>query len=150
MGRRSIRAAIWTAVGLQGLGLAIDAIWHGLVNPGFEAETVAEMVRHLSTVHLTIYVGAVAVLISTGWALGDRIRRSARSIESLVAFTGALISAAGEAWHAYTHLQLSTHSGPLAAATSFFGLLVVVLATWLGGRRERRHARAGVERQRAA
>jgi hypothetical protein len=50
------------------------------------------------------------------------------------AFVGALLSAAGEAWHAYSHLQLSTRSGPIAETVAVLGFTVVVLALWLAER----------------
>jgi hypothetical protein len=62
----------------------------------------------------------------------------------------ALISTAGEAWHAYTHLQLSTHSGPIAGMTAIFGLVVVVTAIWLDGRRAQGRAAAHIDERRAA
>jgi hypothetical protein len=137
---------------VQVAGLAFDVVWHGVIDPGFEAVTVAEMARHLLTVHLPIYIGVASVLLSTVWALVADARRSAVGVALPVACAGAVLAIAGEAWHAYTHLQLSTHGGPIAAATSFLGLLVVAGALWL----ERRHGRRrGVgevvgERRRAA
>lgn len=131
--RKTPRTWIWISLVVQIGGLAFDAIWHGLLNPGFEAVTVGQMVAHLSTVHLPIYIGVVAVLLSTGWALVDQLRRGKAGVALPMAFAGALVSTAGEAWHAYTHLQLSTHSGPIAAATAFLGLVVVVTALWFGG-----------------
>lgn len=56
---------IWAALSVQLFGLAFDAVWHGLLNPDFEAVTVAEMVTHLSTVHLPIYIGVLSVLVTT-------------------------------------------------------------------------------------
>jgi hypothetical protein len=56
---------------------------------------------------------------------------------------------AGEAWHAYTHLQLSTHSGPIAGATAFVGFIVVVTALWLTGRHEQRRAADDIDQRRA-
>ena len=50
------------------------------------------------------------------------------------AFVGALLSAAGEGWHAYSHLQLSTRSGPIAETVAVSGFILVVLALWLAGR----------------
>jgi hypothetical protein len=141
---------IWAALSVQLFGLAFDAVWHGLLNPDFEAVTVAEMVTHLSTVHLPIYIGVLSVLVTTAWALVDQMRRSKVGVALPVAFAGALVSTAGEAWHAYTHLQLSTHSGPIAGITSFFGFIVVVTALWLAGRHDRRAAADDVyERRRA-
>ena len=140
---------IWAALTVQLFGLAFDAAWHGLLNPDFKAETVAQMVTHLSTVHLVIYIGVLSVLVSTAWALVHQIRRSKIGGVALpVAFAGALVSAGGEIWHAYTHLQLSTHSGPITGITAVFGLLVVVTALWLAGYHERRGAADDVYEQR--
>jgi len=91
-------------------------------------------------VHLPLYIGVLSVLVTTAWALIDRMRRSRIGGALLVAFAGALVSTAGEIWHAYTHLQLSTHSGPIAGITSFFGFIVVVIALWLEERHDRRAA----------
>ena len=147
--RRTFRIAIWAALAIQLAGLLFDIVWHAL-HPSFEAVTVREMVNHLSTVHLPIYLGALGVLVTTAWALVDQRRRRRRGLALPFAFTGALVSTAGEAWHAYTHLQLSTHGGPLAAATSFCGVLVVVVALFLSGRRERRRAAGDIDHRRAA
>jgi heme/copper-type cytochrome/quinol oxidase subunit 2 len=131
---------IWAALAVQLGGLAYDAVWHGLLNPDFEARTVDEMVDHLVTVHLPIYVGVLSVLVTTAWALVDQIRRSKISVALPVAFAGALVSTAGEIWHAYSHLQLSTHSGPIAGITAVFGFIVVVTALWLVEHQDRRGA----------
>jgi hypothetical protein len=66
--RITLRAWIWVSVCVQLSGLAFDATWHGLLNPGFEAITISQMVRHLASVHLLLHLGAVSVLLSTGWA----------------------------------------------------------------------------------
>lgn len=110
--RSGPRMWIWAALTVQLFGLVFDAVWHGLLNPDFEAATISQMVTHLSTVHLPIYIGVLSVLVSTAWALVDQMRRSKIGVALPVAFAGALVSTAGESWHAYTHLQLSTHSGP--------------------------------------
>src|SRR5262245_57627251 len=112
----SCRRWIWAAVAVQVVGLAVDAVWHGLLHPDFEAVTPDQMAAHLSTVHLPIYIGVVGVLLTTAWALVDRARRPTPGMALPVALAGAVISTAGEAWHAYGHLQLSTHGGPLAEA----------------------------------
>jgi hypothetical protein len=127
-------------------GLVYDAVWHGLLSPGFEATTVEEMAAHLATVHLPIYIGALSVLLATGWALVRSGRRPGASRALPAAFAGALLAVAGEAWHAYSHLQLSTHAGPIAAATSLLGLTIVVTALWLDGRAERRRAPGDIDR----
>jgi hypothetical protein len=135
---------------VQVCGLAFDAVWHGFLNPDFKAVTVDQMVAHLSTVHLPIYIGVVSVLLTTTWALVDQMRRSKSGLALPLAFAGALVSTAGEAWHAYTHLQLSTHSGPVAAATSLFGLMVVITALGLAERHDRRRDADDVDRRHSA
>ncbi len=139
--RSGPRIWIWAALSVQLLGLAFDAVWHGLLNPDFEAVTVDQMVRHLSTVHLPLYIGVLSVLVSTAWALIDGMRRSKIGVALPVAFAGALVSTAGEVWHAYIHLQLSTHSGAIAGITSSFGFILVAIALWLAGRDDRRGLR---------
>jgi hypothetical protein len=141
---------IWVALAVQLGGLAYDAVWHGLLHPEFEAKTVDEMVNHLTTVHLLIYIGVLSVLVTTAWALSDQIRRSKTGVALSVAFAGALVATAGEIWHAYSHLQLSTHSGPIAGITAVFGFIVVVIALWLAERPDRRAPADDVyERRRA-
>src|SRR5262245_41466591 len=127
--RRRITPRVWIAISacIQLSGLALDATWHGLLNPEFEAATLSQMVRHLASVHLLLYIGVVSVLLSTGWALLDQIRRGERGLALPVAFAGAGLSTAGEAWHAYEHLQLRiTHSAAIAGSTAFLGLVIVV------------------------
>jgi hypothetical protein len=142
---------IWAALAIQLGGLAYDAVWHGLLNPGFEAKTVDEMVNHLITVHLPIYIGVLSVLMTTAWALVDQIRQSRIGVALPVAFAGALVSTVGEIWHAHSHLQLSTHSGPIAGITAVFGFIVVVASLWLAGHHGRRDAADDVyERRRAS
>ena len=135
------RARTWVAgsLVLQFLGYVYDALWHGVLHPGNEPTTRAEMVRHLSTVHLPLYMGAACVLISTGLALIGQIRRSATGVALPIAFAGAVLSAASEAWHASSHLELETHNAPTAGVLSVIGFLVVVvtmsLARGIGGPR---------------
>jgi hypothetical protein len=144
------RAWVWLAVLVQIAGLAFDALWHGLLHQGFEATSVPEMVAHLSTVHLPIYLGVVAVFVTTTWTLVDGLRHGRAGIALPVAFGGALLAVTGEAWHAYTHLQLRTHGGPLAAATSALGLAIVIVAVWRSGRGARRRAGESLDRRWAA
>jgi len=54
-----------------------------------------------------------------------------------VALAGAVLSAGAEAWHAHDHLQLDTHTAPVAGILSVIGFLVVVIAMWLSSRRRR-------------
>ena len=58
-----------------------------------------------------------------------------------IAFAGAVIQVVGESWHAYSHLQLNTHVGPLAFSVSFVGMLIVLGALIVGGRQARREHR---------
>lgn len=140
---------IWAALGVQCAGLIIDIVWHAL-HSDFEPTTMEQMLVHLGTVHIPIYVGVVCVLLATAWALIDQGRRPPIGATFPVAFVGALISTAGESWHAYKHLQLDTHDGPLAAGTAFLGFLIVAAALWIGGRRDRRRAVDDVDARRAA
>ena len=141
---RTARAWIWAALALQLAGLAFDGVWHGLLSPGVEPATFAEMLVHLGTVHAPLYLGVLSVLITTGWALVEHRSGSA------VAFAGALLSTAAEAWHASIHLRLSTRGGPIAEGVAVIGLVVVVIAVWVGGRQERRRLRASRAPRRAA
>jgi uncharacterized membrane protein YpjA len=142
------RRLIWVALGIQFAGLVFDYAWHGL-HPDVTPVTVREMVTHLSTVHLPLYVGVLSVLITTAWALVGHMRSSPIGLGLPVAFVGALIAAAGEGWHAYTHLQLSTHSGPIAGTTAFAGFIVAVSALWLAGRHEGPRAADAIDPRRA-
>jgi hypothetical protein len=146
--RSTLRRLIWASLALELAGLMFDVFWHA-VHPEFAAATRTEMIEHLSSVHLPIYIGVFCVVLTTALALLDQIERSERDAAMPIAFAGALISAAGESWHAYTHLQLYTHGGPLAASVSFFGFLVVVSALWLS-RGHRRRAVDDIDQRRAA
>jgi hypothetical protein len=138
---RSARTWVWVSLILQFLGHVFDATWHGLLNPGFEPQTTGEMARHPSTVHLPLYIGAASVFVATSLALLRQVRRSATGVALPIAFAGAVLSAAVEAWHAYSHLRLDTHSAPVAGILSVIGFLVVVIAMSLS---------SGVRRRRAA
>jgi hypothetical protein len=114
------RAWIWVSVCVQLSGLAFDATWHGLLNPGFEAVTISQMARHLASVHLLLYSGVVSVLLSTGWALLDQLWRGEYSLALPVAFAGALLSTAGEGWHSCqrqakdgTHTHIFSSAPPI-------------------------------------
>jgi len=147
--RRKSRILIWTALSVQLAGLIIDIVWHAL-HSDFEATTTEQMLVHLGTVHIPIYIGVLCVLLTTGWALIDQARRPPIGAAFPVAFVGALISTAGEAWHAYRRMQLDTHHAAIAGAVSFVGFLIVAAAMWAGGRRDRRRASADVDQRRAA
>jgi hypothetical protein len=126
------RRWLCAALALQFAGLAFDGLWHGLLRPGVEPTTFTDMLVHLGTVHLPLYLGVLSVLITTGWAFIERRRGS------LIAFAGALLSTAAEAWHASIHLRLSTRGGPIAEGVATIGFVVVVIAVWIGGQQEQR------------
>lgn len=145
--QESARRWIWASLVVQFLGYVFDAVWHGLLNPGIEPQTTGEMARHLATVHLPLYVGAASVLASTSVALVRSLGRSAIGTALPVTVVGAALSAGGEAWHAYSHLRLDTHSAPAAGIISFIGFLVVVIAMTLSARAGRRSAATSDERR---
>jgi len=97
------------------------------------------MITHLSTVHLPLYIGAASVVVSTSKALLRQISRFAPGITLPIAFAGAVLSAAAETWHAYSHL-LETQSAPVAGSLSFIGFLVVVIAISRSGWARRHRA----------
>ena len=137
---RSARRRIWASLILQFLGYVLDATWHGLLNPGVEPQTTGDMARHLSTVHLPLYIGATCALVATFRALLRQVKRSATGIALPIAFAGAVLSATAEAWHAYSHLRLDTHGAPVAGTLSVIGFLVVVIAMSLSRGGQRRGA----------
>jgi hypothetical protein len=140
---------VWVALAVQGGGLLFDVAWHAL-NRDFNPVTVDQMLTHLGTVHLPIYIGAVAVLLTTVLALIDQARRSSVGIARPAAVAGALVATSGEAWHAYTHLQLSTHGGPVAGMVGLIGFLTVLIAVALGERWARRPVEKDAGQRRAA
>ena len=135
---RTARRWIWAALAVQAAGLAFDGVWHGLVHPGFEPATRREMLVHLLTVHLPLYVGVVSVLVTTAWAFAEQARRSRVGWAWRVAAAGALLSTVGEAWHASIHLRLSPHGGPVAESVAALGFVIVAPAVWRAGREEDR------------
>jgi hypothetical protein len=132
---QSLRKWIVASLALQFCGYVFDVVWHGLLRPGVEPATTGEMLRHLSTIHLPLYIGALSVLASTVWAF---LHERPRSTGLAVAVAGAVVSAGSEAWHALSHLQMDTHTAPVAGILSAVGFVVVVLAITLWGRRDRR------------
>lgn len=150
MTSQTTRSWIWIAIIVQFVGYAFDTLWHGLLRPGMEPQIFNEMVRHLATVHLPLYVGALGLLVTTGMALFQRVRPSEAGPALPIAFGGALLSTAAEAWHAYSHLHMNTHTGPIAGSLSFVGFLVAVTAMSLWGRQRRRRTQAMVNRRHAA
>ena len=130
---RSPRTWIWPALAVQAAGLAYDAAWHGLMHPGVEPGTRQEMAVHLLTVHLPLYVGVAAVLVTTLWAFVDANRRGRASGAWRLAVAGALLSTVGEAWHAVMHMRLDAHAGAVAGSLSPVGLILVAGAVWRAG-----------------
>src|SRR5436309_646811 len=90
--RKTARILIGTAFGVQLAGLIVDIVWHAL-HSDFAAATTEQMLVHLGTVHMPIYVGVVCVVLTTAWALIDQARRPPIGAAFPVAFVGALISA---------------------------------------------------------
>lgn len=129
------RSWIWAAVIVEIIGLTIDALWHGVLGPEVEPRTHAEMVRHLATVHLVLYVGVAMLFMSTGWALIERARRGSIGVALPVAVVGAAVQLGGEVWHAYSHLQ--SRPNPLPELAGFVGLAAVIAATVASARSAR-------------
>ena len=146
---RSARRFIWGSLAVQLVGYIYDAVWHGLLRPGFEPVTRAEMARHLMTVHFPLYLGAAGVLVSTAVALLAGGRRLAGGRALPVAFAGAVLSAGAEAWHASSHLALDTHSAPVAGILSVIGFVVVLVSMSLSRRRRQRQAAESSDRRAA-
>jgi peptidoglycan/LPS O-acetylase OafA/YrhL len=150
MTARSTRSWIWTALVVQFIGYVFDAVWHGLLRPGMEPQTFNEMVRHLLTVHLPLYVGALGLLVTTTMALLQRVRPADASTAPLIAFGGAVLSTVAEAWHAFSHLRMDTHTGPIAGTLSFVGFLIALVAVSMWSRKQRRRRQPLLNRRRAA
>ena len=153
---------------MQLAGFVYDAIWHGLLHPGVEPQSRGDMIVHLTAVHLPLYLGVLAVLLTTVWTFAEAMlqQRAQRCPPSCqpsrdrgafggkrygpphlaVAVAGALLSTLGEAWHAVMHLRLDTHAGAVAGSLSPVGLLLVAVATW----RARRSSRTATGDQRRA
>ena len=140
MNDRSTRSWVWASLVLQFFGYVFDAVWHGLLRPGLEPKTVGEMVQHLGTVHLPLYIGAASVLVSVARAALRERRESVAGGFLSVALAGAAVSFGAEVWHALSHLRLDTHSAPVAGVLSVVGFIVVVIAVARAGRPPRRRA----------
>ena len=136
------RRWIWTFVAIQLVGLGIDAAWHGALSAGVEPETIGEMVRHLATVHLPLYLGVLGLFVTAIWAAADPARRAAAGVALPLVVAGATVQLAGEVWHAYSHLVFRPN--PFPELAGFLGLVVVIGATILVDRRGR-DDRAAVE-----
>lgn len=130
---------LWVFLSLQFLGYVFDAIWHGMLSGGVEPETARQMFRHLSTVHLPLYVGIASALIVTATALVRDIRRPELGIGVPVAFAGSLLSAGAEAWQAYSHLGRPADAVPVVGIVSFVGFLVVVAVRQAAATARHRH-----------
>ena len=127
---------VWAFVIVQLVGLGIDVVWHGLLHPDFEPQTFDEMVRHLGTVHLPLYLGVAGLLVSTAWAALAHARRSGIGRAPFLAAAGAIVQAIGEAWHACSHLAMRPN--PTPELVGFVGLMVAIIATFIAGRGPRR------------
>src|SRR5947199_4709467 len=110
--RKTARILIGTAFGVQLAGLIVDIVWHAL-HSDFAAATTEQMLVHLGTVHMPIYVGVVCVVLTTAWALIDQARRPPIGAAFPVAFVGALISEAGGGRRACMHRQRDSSDVPI-------------------------------------
>ena len=146
---RTARRCIWCALAVQVAGLAYDAAWHGVIHSGAEPATRREMALHLLTVHLPLYVGVAAVLVTTLWAFFEALVQRRAGGGWWLAMAGAVLSTVGEAWHAVMHLRLDTHAGALAGSLSPIGLILVAGAVWRAGRRRYGRAADGGQRRAA-
>jgi hypothetical protein len=146
---RTARRFIWVALALQLLGFAYDALWHGVLRRSVEPQNRHDMVVHLLTVHLPLYVGVLSVFVTTAWAFIEAVRSARAGAGWWVALGGAGLSLIGEAWHAASHLQLDTHSAPIAGSLSLLGLTLVAGAVWRAGRESVRRG-ADRDQRRAA
>jgi len=131
---------IRVSVIVQLVGLAIDGVWHGLLEPGAEPDTFDQM--------LVLYLGIIGLFASTAWALVDRARRGTVGLALPVAFTGALIQTVAETWHAWMHLRL--RPGPIPEAFALGGLVVAIAALLAARRGVARSVRDDVSRRPAA
>lgn len=148
--RRDPRAFIWVAVIVQVLTFAWEGLWHGVLNPEFErAPTVEAMRHHLSTVHIPFYVGIVALLAATTWALVAHIRRRGTGFAIPLVFAMAVGQVIGQVWDAVEHLRLS-HGGPIAWTLIVLGFIGVPIVLWIDGWRRRRCAISDAASRRAA
>src|SRR5215467_13089179 len=123
---RTMRSLIWASVVLELVGLGVDAVWHGLLHPEFEGTTRSEMARHLLGVHLLLYLGVLALLVTTLAALIARARAGSVGIAVPVMVAGAVAQTTGEVWHAWSHLEMRPN--PTPELVGFVGLAAVVVA----------------------
>jgi hypothetical protein len=139
-----VREWVWLSLALQLLGYIIDVLWHGWIRAGVEPSTVGEMARHLATVHLVLYVGAAAVVVSLAVLVAQERASSRTGVALPIALAGAVLSASAEAWHAYSHLRMDTSHAPIAGSLSFIGFVTAVVAmSRSSGRRDAQAPRAG-------
>ena len=121
------RSWVWAAVIVEIIGLSVDAVWHGLIGSEIEPQTSGEMVRHLATVHLVLYVGVGMLFLATAWAArhaaGGRARRRLRG-------RGRPAGGGGVA----RLLAPAVPANPFPELAGFVGLAVVIVATIVAGR----------------
>jgi len=55
-----------------------------------------------------------------------------------------------EAWHAYSHLRLDTHSAPVAGTLSVLGFVMVVIGISVSSWQQQRRAAGTTEQRRVA
>src|SRR5262249_16650272 len=150
--RRRHRTLIWTAVGVQVAGLIVDVLWHAL-HSDFEAKTVEQMVVHLGTIHIPIYVGVLCVLLTTAWALIDQARRPPVGAAFPVAFVGGLVSTAGGGRPTPSPPPTITPPPPTTGrggGGALGGWVMGGGGRGVGGRHDRRRKPADVDQRRAA
>ena len=144
--RAGARPFVWTALGIQGLGVVIEAAWHGALHSDGEEAAGRDVVTHLLSVHAIFFVGVLALLAATGWALMHRGQRAEGVLSMGLAFAGAIIQTAGQAWDVYGHLH-GTTGGPIAWTMIAAGPLIAATAPHLAGRPRRPFATASRRRR---
>jgi hypothetical protein len=112
-------------------------LWHGLLNPGFEATSLGEMAVHLLTVHLPLYVGVVGLFA----AIMAALVRDRHGTGLWVALGGSAIQVVGEGWHAWTHPALAPDP-VVPAMLGLGGFAAAIIALGLEWHRRHRALRA--------
>jgi hypothetical protein len=126
---------IRAALVFQVLAFIWEGLWHGVLNPAFEAAaTVDDMRHHLVTVHIPFYASILGLLLATGWALAMQAKRRRAGLLLPIAFAAVVGQAVGQAWDVWGHLRLSS-GGPIAWALMALAPLVVLVALVIESRR---------------